>query len=407
MDCIQICYTYYYKLSLMKNIRWLFVSMLTLFATITNAQYADDNVTRSDHRKAKDPFKTNSKSIYIDSSKFAKIFLPDFNTEAFNTGTITGTDISGIEVINAVSDSSILGYVQTGMLNKWKPAAADRPLTEYLQSFVDKRYTPIYKTGATKLLLVIEEIRIGERTFSMSERSFLHFKAISYTSNSNGKFRQLVKLDTILVRGGMDVTHKHGDNIADALRLLITRSSSAPQANDTGFTISEIKERALARYNMPALQAKEHTDGIYLTFQEFINDQPSITNIGYDLDNKVVHFYYTDSTGNKTYIDKFWGVRKDGMLLKQYYNLFIPIDQNQTSIYLVNYLALSRRNNNAIVWRSLGAGLAGGLVGGAILGATGAASTTGGIPLVENVPYIRKKAPFATRVDIETGEFSL
>jgi hypothetical protein len=386
----------------MKNICWLFVSMFTLFATITNAQYADDNVTISDHRNAKDPFKANSTSMDIDSSKLTKISLPDLNTEA-----VTGMGISGIEIVNAVSDSSILGYIQTGMFNKWKPAAGDKPLTEYLQSFVDKRYTSIYKTGATKLLWVIQEVRIGERTFSMSERSFLHFKAISYIGNSNGRFRQVAALDTILIRGGMDVTHKHGDNIADALQLLFTKSFLAPQANDTGYTMSEIKEKALARYNVPALQAKEHTDGIYLTFREFINDQPSITNIAYDLDNKVVRFYYTDSAGNKTYIDKFWGVRKDGMLLKQYYNLFIPIDQNQTSIYLVNYLAMSRRNNNAIVWRSLGAGLAGGLVGGAILGATGGASTTGSIPLVENVPYIRKKAPFATRVDIETGEFSL
>jgi len=391
----------------MKNICWLFVPMFTLFATITNAQYTDDNVTTSDHRKAKDPFKTNSKSIDIDSSKLTKVYLPDFNTETSKTVAASGIDISGIEIMNAVSDSSILGYIQTGMFNKWKPAAADKPLTEYLQSFVDKRYTPIYKAGATKLLWVIQEIRIGERTFSMSERGFLHFKAISYAGDSNGKFRQVAVLDTILIRGGMDVTHKHGDNIADALQLLFTRSSSAPQANDTGYTTSEIREKALARYNVPALQAKEHTDGIYLTFQEFINDKPSITNIAYDLDNKVVRFFYTDSTGNKTYIDKFWGVRKDGMLLKQYYNLFIPIDQNQTSIYLVDYLAISRRNNTAIAWRSVGAGIAGGLVGGAIAGASGATSTTGGIPLVENVPYIRKKAPFATRVDIETGEFSL
>lgn len=386
----------------MKNISWLFVSMFTLSATTTNAQYADDNVTVSDHRKAKDPFKTDGKSIDIDSSKLTKISLPDVNTEA-----VTGIDISGIEIMNAVSDSSILGYIQTGMFNKWKPAAADKPLTEYLQSFVDKRYSPTYKKDAIKLLWVIQEIRIGERTFSMSERSFLRFKAISYTSYSDGKFRQVAALDTILVKGGMDVTHKHGDNIADALQLLFTKSTSAPQANDTSYSISEIKEKALARYNVPALQAKEHTDGIYLTFQEFINDQPSITNIAYDLDNKVVRFFYTDSTGNKTYVDKFWGVRKDGMLLKQYYNLFLPIDQNQTSIYLVNYLALSRRNNNAIVWRSVGAGFAGGLVGGAILGAAGGASATGGVPLVENVPYIKKKAPFATRVDIETGEFSL
>ncbi|MCF6407222.1 hypothetical protein L3C95_30285 [Chitinophaga filiformis] len=386
----------------MKNISWLFVSIFTLSATITNAQYADDNVTVHDHLTSKDPFKTNGKSIDIDSSKLTKISLPDTVTEA-----VSGVDISGIEIVNAVSDSTILGYIQTGMFNKWKPAAADKPLTEFLQSFVNKQYTYLYKKDAGKLLWVIQEVRISERTFSMSERSFLHFKAISYTGDSNGRFRKVAALDTILVRGGMDVTRKHGNNIADALQLLLARSVPALQANDTAYTISEVKEKALARYNVPAFQAKEHTDGIYLTFQEFINDQPSFTNIAYDLDDKKVRFFYTDSTGKKTYVDKFWGVRKEGMLLKQHYNVFIPIDQNQTSIYLVNYLAMARRNNNAIAWRAVGAGLGGGLIGGAILGASGGATTTGGIPLVENVPYIGKKAPLATRVDIETGEFSL
>jgi len=386
----------------MKKICWLPILTFTLSATSTFAQYADDSVTVSSHRKAKDPFKANTRSIDIDSSKLTKITLPEAIAEDN-----AGINVSGIEIINAVSDSSILGYIQTGMFNKWKPAAAEKPLTEYLQSFVDKRYASIYKKDAVKLVWVIQEIRIGERTFSMSERSFLHFKGISYAGDSTGQFRQVASLDTVLMKGGMDVTHKHGDNIADALQILLTKSASAPKANDTTYTLSGIKEKALERYNVPALQAKEHADGIYLTFKEFINDQPSFTNIGYDLENNAVHFYYTDSAGHKIYIDRFWGVRKEGSLLKQYYNLFIPIEQNQTSIYLVNYLAMSRKNNNAIIWRSVGAGVAGGLLGGAVLGASGEASTTGGIPLVESIPYIRKKAPFATRVDIETGEFSL
>lgn len=380
----------------MKNIRWILAIIFTLSTTTTFAQYADDDVTVNDSRKSKDPLKGKNKAQDLDSGKIAKISLPDPASNP-EEKTATQIDISGIQIINAVGDSTILGYVQTGMFNRWKPAALDKPFTEYLQSYVDQRYHSIYKKDGAPLVVVLQEIRIGERTFSMSERSFLHFKALSFAGDNSGKFVQIGSLDTILTKGGMDVTHRHGENIITALQILLARTPAQSQAT---YTLAEVKEKASARYNVPALQAKEHTDGIYMTFKEFIDDKPSITDFEYELDNNIPRFYHKDSSGKKTYFDTFWGVRKSGALLKQYdYGALIPIEQKQNSIYLTNYLSMSRRNNNAIIWGSMG----GGLMGAAIAGA----SAAGTMPLVENIPYIKKKAPYATRINIETGELAL
>lgn len=386
----------------MKNIHWLFLLIFTFSATITSAQYADDDVTIHSNRKAKDPFAVNKKSSTIDSSSSRTIPLPDFNPEG---KALTCINISGIQIINAVSDSSLLGYVQTGMFNKWMKAVPDKPYTEYLQSFVDHRYNLIFKNGATKLVWIIQELRISERTFNMSEKSFLHFKAISFAGNSDETFRLIKELDTILIAGGMDVSHKHGENIAHALQILLdqslTNSVLLQKADYPVYTMSAIREKALQRYNVPALQAKEHADGIYLTFKEFINDQPSISNVAYSLEHNSVRFYQTDSNGNKTFVDKFWGARKNGILLKQYYDLLIPIEQKQNSIALTSYLSLVRGNNNAALVYIMGGGLLGGAISGAVAGGSSI------LPLVENIPYIRRKAPWASSVDIETGEFAL
>ena len=386
----------------MKNIHWLFLSVFTFSATIASAQYADDDVTIHSNRKAKDPFAVNKKSSTIDSSSSRTISLPNFNPEGKAP---TSINISGIQIINAVSDSSLLGYVQTGMFNKWMKAVPDKPYTEYLQSFVDHRYNLIFKNGATKLVWIIQELRISERTFNMSEKSFLHFKAISFAGNSDETFRLIKELDTILIAGGMDVSHKHGENIAHALQILLdqslTNSVLLQKADYPVYTMSAIREKALQRYNVPALQAKAHADGIYLTFKEFINDQPSISNVAYSLEHNSVRFYQTDSNGNKTFVDKFWGVRKNGILLKQYYDLLIPIEQKQNSIALTSYLSLVRGNNNAALLYIMGGGLLGGAISGA---ATGGSSI---LPLVQNIPYIRRKTPWAGSVDIETGEFAL
>lgn len=390
----------------MKDFHWLLLLIFTLSTTEAFSQYADDDVTIHDNRKAKDPFAVNKKDRTIDTGSTSKtISLPDFNSEV---KAITGINISGIQIINAVSDSSLLGYVQTGMFNRWTEAIPDKPYTEYLQSYVDRRFNPIYVKDAAKLVWIIQELRISERTFNMSEKSFLHLKAISFADDSDESFIQIAELDTVLVRGGMDVTHKHGENITDALQILLdqslTKRALVQKSDSTVYTISEIRGKAFQRYNIPALKSKEHADGIYLTFKEFVNDQPSISTITYSLDHNSVRFYYTDSSGNKTFVDKFWGVRKNGILLKKYYDLLIPIEQKQNSIALSGYLSLARRKNNADLVRTMG----GGLIGGAIAGAAaGGSSYAGALPLVENVPYIRRKAPLATSVDVETGEFTL
>lgn len=384
----------------MKNIRWIILLLFTFSAPVAFGQYADDNVTIFDHRKASDPFKVRKKPSAIDTSNRVQYSLSAINTEE---KALTGTTISGIHIINGASDSSILGYVQVGLFNKWMEALPDKPLTEYVQSYVDNRYKSIYKSGASKLVWVIQELRIGERTFNMSEKSYLRLKAMSFAGDSSDTFKLITTLDTVLIRGGLDVTNRHEYNIAAGLQILFNQSLAkltlTNQKEDTVYTLSSIKEKAIHRYNLPVLQSPVHPDGIYLTFIEFVNDKPSITDVTYSLENNAVRFYQIDSKGNKTFIDKLWGVRKNGILLKQYHNVLIPIEQRQRGIYLTNFLSLSRRNN-AVIY--------GAVVGGAIpVAASGGTSATGILPLVENIPYIRKKEPFATSVDIETGEFAL
>jgi hypothetical protein len=305
----------------------------------------------------------------------------------------TGMNISGIQVINAVSDSSLLGFVQTGMFNHWTDAGPDKPYTLFLQSYADEQYASIYKKDAPQLVWVIKELRISERSFNMSERGFVHLKAIAYTGNE--RFKWLTQMDTILVTGGMDVTHKHGDHIAEALQLLLEASLTAKQRDSPAYSLAEIKEKAIQRYQKPAFQAKEHENGIYMTFEEFLNDAPSVLNV-IAVDEG---FYHKDSAGNKVFVNKFWGIRRDGQLYKLHEDKIIPIEQQQNALVLSNYLSTARHKNSAI----MGSALGGGLIGGAIA----ESATSGMLPMIE-VPYInKKKSPMATGVDIETGEFTL
>lgn len=376
-----------------------FLLGFTLLTAVAHAQYEDDTVTVNSNRKPKDPFKKNQQTDSSSEEFFKTIYLTDFGLPDKMPA---ATEIAGIQIINAVSDSSLLGYIQRGMFNRWVEAKPDKPYTQYLQTYVNRRYGPLYKKDAMQLVWVIQELRINERTFSVSEKAFVHLKAMSF--GGNGTFKLLTQLDTILVRGGMDVTHKHGENIGDALQLLLEQSL-AIHAEGPAYSISEIQEQGLQRYRKPGLQSKEHADGIYLTFEEFLNDQPSVKNVEYMFEGRHINFYYTDSSGARKFVHKFWGVRKDGVLLKQYYNLLIPIQQKQNGIVLSNYLPQARRNNNTMLLAAAG----GGLIGAAIFGSTASsgAMIAGSMPTAEGTPYNQNRAPFATGVDIETGKLTL
>ncbi|QHS58796.1 hypothetical protein [Chitinophaga agri] len=389
-----------------QNIRWILLLTFTFSATITSAQYPDDEVNVNQDRKAKDPFifcrniatDVDTKQVKIITLADAAPYRKDFS----------GMDISGIEIINAVSDSSLLGYVQRRVFDQWVEAVPDKPYTTYLQSYIDQRYQSVYKPGTAKLVWVIQELRIGERGFSMIDKSFLRLRAIAFAGNDVDAFRLISRLDTILTKNSTELTEKHVENISTAMDILLKQSlirgASAQKSDSPAYTKDMIKENALARYKVPALQQKAHADGIYLTFKEFIHDQPSIPTVTYSLEHNAVRFYYTDSSGNKTFIDKFWGVRKNGILLKQYDDVLIPIEQKQHSIVVINYCLPADGVNATVVVPTM----LGGLIGAAIAEAASSRSTlVGKLPVVKNIPYIRKRAPLATSVDIETGEFAL
>jgi len=92
---------------------------------------------------------------------------------------------SGIRIINAVSDSSILGFVQQGLFDDWVEAVADKPLTCFLQEYVNSTYASFYTTDAPEILIVVQELRINERTLTATQKAYLRLKAMVFAENAN------------------------------------------------------------------------------------------------------------------------------------------------------------------------------------------------------------------------------
>ena len=306
------------------------------------------------------------------------------------------TPIAGIKVIPACGDTLRLGFVQVGMANKKISAVPDKPWITYLQDFADTRFKPAFTTSGAQLLWVVQDLRINERTFAMSEKAYVRLKADAYLSKDNVHYQLINSLDTVLLKGGMDVTHKHDQNIAEVFELLWYRSVAAANTGENAtLALADILSKEQHRFALPILQTTTYKPGVYKTYQEFLNNQPSVEKFNIEIKKRRVTIQELSTNDNAgPAIENVWGVCKDGELYKYYKERLVPIEQSGNSFVISNYLDAINRRNKAIFWGAMAGG-----VGGAAFGLT-----TTGLYNVETIPYITRQQPEATTLDIDNGD---
>jgi hypothetical protein len=328
----------------------------------------------------------------IKMPKFFKAFLPP--------KTIPVTDI---RVMQVVGDSNRLGYLQKGMANQKIVAVPTKPLTVYLQEHVTKQYKEGFAKEGYQLLIVVKQLRVNERTFFSTERGFVHLRADAYLSKDKNNYQAAASIDTVLVNNSMmDVTSSHGENIAAGIYLLIKRSLQnaevALNITSPGTTAEQILVNESERFQLPILTDTGYADGAYASFQEFLQNSPSVREFeieSFDKKKKVrIMSVQKDSTKTELFP---WGICKGGELYKYYENDLVPIEQVGHNFIISDYLEKINRRNSGM--------FAGAFLGGAI-GAGIASSTSQKMYSVTAFPYITKKQPEACAIDMVTGEFT-
>lgn len=310
-----------------------------------------------------------------------------------------------IDVIVSTWDTTKLGYVQVGMANKKLKATFDAPFQYSLQSFIDNQYGALYNSTGKSLLWVIRDLRINERTFATIEKAFVLLKAEAYISEDNYLFRSAGSIDTVLVRSGMEVTGKHGNNIAHVLHVLYLRSADMSSGSETEqLTKEQIIERVNSRFALPILQTKSFHKGVYSTFEEFKNNAPSIDSFLVRRSGSKLIVLKWNSDGTQTPLPELWGLCSNNELYKYYRGELIPIEKEDQSFILSHYLEAINRKNKAIFWSSILGGVAGGLAESATSG--GIVDSRFKVYEVTTISNIKKYRPEAAAINMETGNFS-
>lgn len=307
--------------------------------------------------------------------------------------------VEAIEIMSVQWDTARLGFVQVGMMNKRIEAVPALPHGIYLQQYIQQEYGGKLTASGVHLLLAVKDVRINERTFQMSEKAFCRVKADAYISANGQEYAFVQAFDTVLLRGGMDVTGKHDENIAKAVNLLISSSLSKGVALlNTQPALqpkADIKKAQLAAQELPILRDSAYVDGVYANFEEFKANNPSITAFKVENIKRRIKTFRDDAA--KTPIEHPWGFCLKGELYRCTDDVVFPIEKSGHGFVISNYLQQARRRNQAMLWSAVG----GGLIGGAV------AQNAMQAHMVTTIPYITRQQPEATALDMETGELTL
>ncbi len=305
--------------------------------------------------------------------------------------------ISGITVVNALWDTARLGFLQTGLFNNKVAAVPDKDITTFLQEYADKTFGALYQPGNPTMLWLVEDLRIGERTGFTSEKAFVRLKATAYIS-VNGMYKELKAMDIVHSNGGMDVTHKHKNNISNAFKEFFLAAAAAVDSVaaagvSPAFSYGAVLENHFRKREVPALKDSLLKDGVYLSFASFLQNKPDI--VSYEITGKAGKIKILAKEGKDLPVTGLWGVVKNGAALKFRNSSLIPLERSNYGYVISTYLAAYERKQSAI--------LAGAFLGG-IAGAAIMHGTSGNLQYADAFPAL-KPQPEATAIDMETGAF--
>jgi len=242
------------------------------------------------------------------------------------------------------------------------------------------------------------------------EMTYTRFYATAYTPAEGVLYREITGIDTVFVReSGGDATSLHGENIQDALKVLLKQTLNVLKNGNTAsaVTISLEQIRSLndKGYDMPILNAKVYNEGAYASFEEFLQNKPSIsTYLPVKFGKKKIKLIQMKDN-NEADTLSVWGLCKNGELYKYEEDYLIPIEKQGNGFIISNYVKLSSRKNN----NSLGLmfGLLG-VIGDEIIKAQEEKKQTEKLMFVKSIPYIQKehKQPEACCIDMKTGQLA-
>jgi hypothetical protein len=266
-----------------------------------------------------------------------------------------------LKYIDSRYDTTYMGIVQLGAFNRKAKVIPKIPFSTQLTNVINAMADSTAKDG--ELLLQLRQFNFAEITGAVSEKGYCYIRASLY-SNKNGSYQKISSIDTVILVKSMDVTRamlRNGSKtITDfiATNLLQETTDSNYYSYDNIVHIDSIEKRKIIVYNTPA-----YTDGLYATFNSFLNQTPDKPIIVEMKGEKISSVKTPDENGKKVNIkarDIYSIVYKGQPFIATTYGYY-PLQKLNDDFFFTGKAKVTANTGDVVV-ASLFFGIIGGLI---------------------------------------------
>lgn len=335
----------------------------------------------------------------------ANIDFSKFRTRQITLHKPTITVNAGCRFINIIIednrfDTSTLGFMHKGSVdNKSMIRLKSGFLNEIRNYLVQSIDRPTASSSSYNLICLIKKLWLSDeiydeeekKTMPKSSESGIIFR-VEYLVEKENVYTPLYRFDTTLT--GDKNVYRSGDNyIEEALTLSLSKLSTFTEAKiqqiKSKYTREQIGQYNQQRFNLPILKDSLQK-GIYITFEEFKSNNPSVKEFSVTPGVKNDDIYIKDEKGNEIAVRNVYGY-SDGK------DIFIRSADNFFKLY--------RSGNSFNIWgtKALKKVHDLRLAESAVLMIGVASPTNSVMPGKTNNGYIYKLRSSPFQLDMETG----
>jgi hypothetical protein len=189
-----------------------------------------------------------------------------------------GINFSIAEILDSRSDKNVVGIIQRGLNNRKDLALFQTPGLSEVEKLLRKSELIDEQKGLT---LRISKLSVSEVTQAFKEIARADVSIDLFLQYQN-KYYYLRSAYATMEQAAIDVTRTHSENIVTCIEKALIQLSSGDKKleSEESFSKEQLLDPKLSFRTsrvMPIYSATQYTDGYYATFDEFLNNTPSIS----------------------------------------------------------------------------------------------------------------------------------
>ena len=291
-------------------------------------------------------------------------------------------------VVDARLEKANVGTVQTGALNSRKVAVLKGPLPQELMDFFNRNRSP--DTSQHPVIVKVLKFRIREQTRSLSESAYAEVLLHFLRERNPGEYQCLYAASARTEHRGMEVTVRHGENLATALQncldqfaardftaLLAKAPVIYPDQLETGLVTPA------DTFSFSVLRDSVYRPGAYQDFGEFRDNTPGVvrsifvertprTNRTWRGTDEIRPHVF-EVNGQKRPLRKVWGFSDGERAYVNFRGRYYPLERAGNVFTFYGHVPSGYAY--AVINTGSVAGVIGGLVGSLVGGVLSAAAT--------------------------------